>query len=380
MKVLGLILEINPFHKGHQYFINEAIKQCNPDVTIAITSTSFTMRGDVSLISKFDKTNILLDNNVDLVVELPVCKTLNSADFFADQTVKTLSKFGITDLAFGIEDGKKDELLSIFNIINSDEFNKLIKNNINNEISYKKTFSEAFLKVSNNDKLLKYLEKPNFTLALQYIKAIQKYNKNIIIHPITRIDNYYNNDDEVTFKSAYTIRQMIKNGEDISNFIACNLNTIQNVDYNKLFSLIKYRFLIDNKNIKEIHLISEGIENYISKNLSYNTLNECLENLNNKKYTKSRFMRIFINSLLNITNNYNLNSEYYRILGFNKNGQNYISTLPETFKKLIKTTLKNDLSETTVYELNATKLYSELTNKDFYNLEFKIPIKKENEK
>ena len=33
-----------------------------------------------------------------------------------------------------------------------------------------------------------------------------------------------------------------------------------------------------------------------------------------------------------------------------------------------------------MYELNATKLYSELTNKDFYNLEFKIPIKKENEK
>ena len=52
MKVLGLILEINPFHKGHQYFINEAIKKCNPDITVAITSTSFTMRGDVSLISK----------------------------------------------------------------------------------------------------------------------------------------------------------------------------------------------------------------------------------------------------------------------------------------------------------------------------------------
>ena len=62
MKVLGLILEINPFHKGHQYFINEAIKKCNPDITVAITSTSFTMRGDVSLISKFDKTKILLDN------------------------------------------------------------------------------------------------------------------------------------------------------------------------------------------------------------------------------------------------------------------------------------------------------------------------------
>ena len=378
MKVLGLILEINPFHKGHQYFINEAIKKCNPDITIAITSTSFTMRGDVSLISKFDKTNILLNNKVDLVVELPVCKTLNSADFFGDQTVKILNKFGITDLAFGIEDGKEEILFSIFNIINSENFINLIKNNVNSEISYKNAFSEAFLKVSNNKDLLKYLEKPNFTLALQYLKATQKYNKSINIHPITRIDNYYSNSDELLFTSAYTIRQMIKNNEDISNLIACDSNMIQNIDYDKLFNLIKYRFLIDNKNITEIHLINEGIENYISKNLSYNSLDACLNNLCNKKYTKSRFMRIFINSLLNISNTYDINSEYYRILGFNKNGQNYINTLPESFKKLIKTTLKNDSSETTTYELKATKLYSELTNNNIYNLEFKIPIKKEN--
>lgn len=378
MKVLGLILEINPFHKGHQYFINEAIKKCNPDITIAITSTSFTMRGDVSLITKFDKTNILLNNNIDLVVELPVCKTLNSADFFGDQTVEILNKFGITDLAFGIENGNEESLFTIFNIINSNTFTDLLKNNVNNEISYKNAFSEVFKKASNDEKLLKYLEKPNFTLALQYLKAVQKYNKNINIHPITRIDNYYNSENEITFKSAYTLRQMINNQEDISDFIACDSSMIQTIDYNKLFSLIKYRFLINNKNISNIHLINEGIENYISKNLSYNSLNECLTNLCNKKYTKSRFMRIFINSLLNISDDYDINSEYYRILGFNKKGQNYINTLPENFKKMIKTTLKNDSDVTSIHELNATRLYSELINNDIYNLEFKIPIKKEN--
>ena len=89
-------------------------------------------------------------------------------------------------------------------------------------------------------------------------------------------------------------------------------------------------------------------------------------------------MRIFINSLLNISDDYDINSEYYRILGFNKKGQNYINTLPENFKKMIKTTLKNDSDVTSTHELNATRLYSELINNDIYNLEFKIPIKKEN--
>lgn len=376
MKVLGLILEINPFHNGHQHFINEAIKKCNPDIVIAVTSTSFTMRGEVSIISKFDKTNILLDNNVDLVVELPVSKTLNSADYFADATVNILNKFGITDLAFGIEEGKEETLYSIFEIINSIEFNNLLNNNLNNEISYKNSFTDTFLKLTNDPNLIEYLEKPNFTLALQYLKAVSKYNKDINIHPIKRVDNYYQDGIEETYKSAYVLRQMLSNQEDISKYIGFNKDLIKKIDYDKLFSLIKYRFLVDNKDITNIHLITEGIENYISKNLTYNNLDECLNNLCNKKYTKSRFMRIFISVLLNIPKTYDINSEYYRILGFNKKGQKYISTLPESFKKVIKTTLKNDSSDTSTFELNATKLYSVITNNNIYDLEFKIPIKK----
>ena len=68
---------------------------------------------------------------------------------------------------------------------------------------------------------------------------------------------------------------------------------------------------------------------------------------------------------------------YIRILGFNNNGQKYINTLDKDLKNQIKTTLKNDLDITTLYELKATKLYSQLTNNDIFDLEFKIPIKKE---
>ena len=46
-KVLGLILELNPFHNGHKYFIEQAKKEVNPDITIAIITSSFSMRGEV---------------------------------------------------------------------------------------------------------------------------------------------------------------------------------------------------------------------------------------------------------------------------------------------------------------------------------------------
>ena len=43
MKILGLILESNPFHNGHKYFIEESLKLSKDkpfDYVVAITSTS----------------------------------------------------------------------------------------------------------------------------------------------------------------------------------------------------------------------------------------------------------------------------------------------------------------------------------------------------
>ena len=376
MKILGIILEINPFHNGHQYFIEEAIKMVNPDVVIAITSTSFTMRGDASLLTKFDKTKILLNNNVDLVVELPVAKTLNSADFFAYHSIEILSKFGITDLAFGIEDGRIDYLNKIIKLTNTKEFNDSLAINLDNRLSYKNAFSEAFNTVCFDNELITYLNKPNFTLALQYLKAIDKLNLSINVHPIKRIDNFYQN-TSIDFMSAYTIREMLNNNQDVSKYLPYNPNILKTIDKPLLFNLIKYKFHID-RNIPQNHLITEGIDNYIINNLQGNNLDECINFLANKRYTKSRIKRIMISSLLNISSSYNQFEAYYRILGFNDNGRNYLKTLNENIKKTIKTTLKNDLSLTGQIELEATKLYDLLINNDLTIEEYKIPIKKEN--
>ena len=58
--VVGLILEANPYHNGHKYLVNQAKLKFPDSPIIAITSTSFTMRGEISLLDKFQKTKILL--------------------------------------------------------------------------------------------------------------------------------------------------------------------------------------------------------------------------------------------------------------------------------------------------------------------------------
>ncbi|WRN52965.1 nucleotidyltransferase family protein [Staphylococcus aureus] len=49
MKSVGLITEYNPFHNGHQYHINQSKKLTNADVTIAIMSGNFVMRGEPAI-------------------------------------------------------------------------------------------------------------------------------------------------------------------------------------------------------------------------------------------------------------------------------------------------------------------------------------------
>ena len=84
MNVVGIIAEYNPFHNGHVYQINKIKKLFKNSIIIVILNGNFTQRADVSVINKWDKTRILLDNNVDMVVELPIYYGINNADIFAE--------------------------------------------------------------------------------------------------------------------------------------------------------------------------------------------------------------------------------------------------------------------------------------------------------
>ena len=103
MKRIGIIAEYNPFHYGHIYQI-EKIKEKYPDsLIIVITNSYFTQRGDVMIINKWNKTKLILDNNIDIVVELPFAYATQSADIFAKGALEKLNKLKIDTQIFGRE-------------------------------------------------------------------------------------------------------------------------------------------------------------------------------------------------------------------------------------------------------------------------------------
>ena len=62
MKRIRLVCEYNPFHNGHIYHLTKAREVCGDGLIIAVLSGYFSMRGDISVINKYDKVNMPTNN------------------------------------------------------------------------------------------------------------------------------------------------------------------------------------------------------------------------------------------------------------------------------------------------------------------------------
>ena len=103
MKIVGVIVEYNPLHNGHVHHINEIKKQSNADIIIAVMSSTLTMRGELSLFDKFTKTKQALNNNIDVVIELPFSLGMHKADIFARNSVLLLNLLNVNEIWIGSE-------------------------------------------------------------------------------------------------------------------------------------------------------------------------------------------------------------------------------------------------------------------------------------
>ena len=93
MNVIGIVTEYNPLHNGHIYQIKK-IKEMYPDSIIVVAmSANYTMRGEISVLDKWTKTKLCLENGIDIVLEIPFIYANQSSDIFSYAAIKMLSAF-----------------------------------------------------------------------------------------------------------------------------------------------------------------------------------------------------------------------------------------------------------------------------------------------
>lgn len=363
MKSVGIICEYNPFHNGHLYHINK-VKEIFPDYTIIlIQSSSFTERGEVSIINKFDKTKIALNYGVDLVVELPFVFSTQSADIFAKGSLSLLNHLNCEYLVFGSESNDINSLKELAKIqLKNKKYDKLVKKYMDDGINYPTAMNKAL-----NDLGGKSISNPNDLLGLSYIKEIIKNNYNITPVSIERTNDYHSLKTNNKIISASAIRNLIKNKKRFKKYVPSlsykyiNKNNLDT----KLFELLKYKINSDN-NLSLYQTVDEGIENRITKYINSTTsLDELISKIKTKRYTYNKISRMLIHILCNFTKeeaNKFKEITYIRILGFNDKGKNYLNTIKKNSSIPIITNPKNSNDEMLNLEHRVTNIYNVVTN------------------
>lgn len=364
MQKIGIICEYNPFHNGHIYHINK-IKELYPNsLIILILNGYFLERGEISLLSKEDKTRISLENNVDIVLELPAIFGTQSADIFAYHSIEILNHFQINRIIFGSESNDMKNLEKIADIqLSSSTYQDNVKEYLKKGINY----PTALAKALNIDF---EFNNPNDLLAISYIKAIKQINNKISFESIKRTSSYHDTASNNTIISASNIRKKIKDNQDIHLYLPKeSYSNLVQVDEDLFYTLLKYKINTD-ENLEKYLDVGEGIENRLKKYINEcNTLNDFIQKIKTKRYTYNKINRMLIHILISFNKSDNINNvDYIKILGFNTKGQKYINSIKKELNVLIK---NNYNSNTYKLEQNAALLYQLLTNHDVITFEKK---------
>ena len=397
MKAVGLVTEYNPFHNGHLYHLNEAIRLTGADVSVAVMSGDFVQRGEPAIADKYTRASMALNSGVNLIVELPVNYAVSSAESFAEGALKVLNYIKADSIAFGSESGDIESLLRTAHILcdNEDILYKEIAKYTANGISYAAARQQAVEKLADKEAAA-MLTSSNNILAVEYLKAIIKNNYAINPYTVQRQGDDYNAEAiRSDYASATALREELKQNNNISKYIpieagailAANAgyiypDDISGVLFTRLLDILHascYDKNVFAKNIMRYPDASKEIANRLYKafmdmitrtapqsatgvdgtGLSFISL---CERIKTKELPLSRIKRVLIRITLGLDNKHMEGYDkapYIRVLGFDKKGQEYLSYIRKNVEVPLITKTA-DYKEILLDDIHAANIYNML--------------------
>lgn len=365
MKSVALVTEYNPFHNGHLYHAQTSKSITDSEISIAIMSGNFVMRGQPAIYNKFIRTRMAL-SAVDLVIELPAVAALSAGQYFAETAVQIASYVDANHLSFGSESGDIDSFHELQKDISKIEQTSEFSMKLKEGKSYPRILSELL----NNHTLL---SSPNNTLGISYMRAIQKLAPHIKPWTISRENSHHHdfNISNLNFASGTAIRNALQTQNDLWKSVVPNsiqqLYQEPHATVEDTFPYIKYAILSHTTNsLKNIYTMSEGLENRILDKIRYASSFEHLMSLiKTKRYTYTHIQRILMNILLNFQHPHKHNDiKAVHILGMSSKGQQYLKYLKKKFpERHFITQLNQQNAHLLEQEIHSTHIYNLLSNR-----------------
>jgi len=353
MKTVGIVAEYNPFHNGHAYHIQKAKDLTGADFCVVIMSGDFVQRGTPAMMGKHLRTSCALANGADLVLELPVCYAVSSAEYFAGGAVALLDQLGVIDsLCFGSECGNVDLLFQFAKelLYETPSFKRELDHKLRLGYSYPQARNAALETAAPHlTAYIDILSNPNNILGIEYCKALLARDSKIVPCTVKRAGaSYHDNSLESSLCSAHAIRESLRQSpipETVLRQVPESMREMVLESYLKTYpiytddiSLLVYYSLLSGEasgftDYPDIDKeLSDRIRNLLPKYRSFDSFCELLKT---KNRTYVRISRSLIHILLGIHKGdfVRFREEgpvfYARMLGFRESAAPLLSAIKE---------------------------------------------------
>lgn len=333
MKVSAIICEYNPLHNGHVYHIKETRRNGATHI-IALLSSNFVQRGDVALLSKFDRAQLAVKAGADLVIELPAAFSCAAAEDYASGAITLLEQLGIVDeLSFGCSTGDIEvlSLLTDAALSTAQIYGKRIVALMREGNSYPAAVWEI-VRQRYGKQVAGKMHDPNNLLAIEYMKAIRKSGASFKPFAVSRRCVMHDSmETQAQYASATYIRKSVLDGDlayidyvpsYTAKMLADRINEGRTATLRRLERAVLYRMrTISEEEMMQIPDMNEALCSrfYAARNAA--SLDELLSAVKTKCYTMARIRRAMMCAMAGIRREaLRIAPPYARVLAFNDRG------------------------------------------------------------
>ena len=379
LEICGILAEYNPFHNGHKYQI-DLLRKAGITHIVAFMSGNFVQRGDIAITDKFTRAKYAVQNGVDLVIEMPTLYTVASAHFYARAAYSLMEGLGCLDsVSFGCETSDMEILNKAASF--SEEINESTE--IKEKMSEGMSYPAAMESLADDDISIAF-SSPNNILTVEYIRQINERNLPYNIYPLKRLGPEHDSNDIVgNIASASHIRELMRSGEEYSDFVPYDSIPFENIDFKVLETITFYK--LRTMKLSELALLPETSPELASR--FYNairessSLDEFLVKVKTKRFPQARIRRTIYSAILGLNKaDYLYDPPYIRVLALNQRGAEVLKKAKTTTRLPISTSVADLMSRGGIcerfvnMECNATDVYNILKGNKMYKSDMTAKI------
>lgn len=363
LRTVGLIVEYNPFHNGHQYHLRESVKIANADAVVAVMSGHFLQRGEPAVMDKWARTEAALRGGCDLVLELPVAYATQAAEWFAYGAVSILEATGVVDaFCFGTESGELGLLHEAAKLIAHEppEFQTLLHEALESGVSYPSAYSAsiaAYLHaIGRHDAAGFPYAQPNHTLGLHYLIALERIKGRMQPYTIRREKSEYGQTTitDSAIASATAIRKLLLEGGELEAsrpLVPATTFDVMRREWESGRSPVSWANFIQSllhtavthtpEQLAGYREMMEGLEHRLLQalpKLDHTGFETLLDALKTKRYTRTKLQRALLSILLQhkkedfTPDKLAAGVQYIRVLGFTEKGRQLLRRMKKVAK------------------------------------------------